>query len=260
MNPIDEYVMSTPSPQQALDIFKGEWSSKLPECLATLQAGSIPLFEDARIEWCVEQLGGVKGKTVLELGPLEAGHSYMLERSGAATIVSIEANKRAFLKCLIVKELLDLKRTRFLYGDFVEYLKTNQTKFDVCIASGVLYHMRNPAELIALACEISEQLFIWTHYYDQEIISKNLNLAHKFSSGILNEYAGFKHTLYRQDYKAALNWAGFCGGNETFSYWLDRDDILRCLRYFGMNDIQTNFEDPAHINGPSFALTAVRSA
>jgi hypothetical protein len=259
MNILDEYVTSAPNSQHALNIFKGEWSSKMPKPLATLHAGSLPLFEDTRIQWCVAQLGGVEGKTVLELGPLEAGHTYMLERFGAASIMSIEANTRAYLKCLIVKELLELKRVCFLCGDFVEWLRTNRTRFDVCIASGVLYHMRNPAELIALAAKASDRLFIWTHYYDQAIISKNPKLAHKFSSGMPNEYAGFQHTLYRQEYKAALNWIGFCGGSEEFSHWLSRDDILACLRHFGLNDIQTNFEQPDHPNGPGFALTAVRS-
>lgn len=258
MNILDEYITSAPSPQQALDIFKGEWSSNLPEPFAELQAGSAQLFEDARIEWCATQFNGFEGKTVLELGPLEAGHTYMIERLGAAEIVSIEANTRAYLKCLIVKELLELKRARFLCGDFVEYLRTNQRKFDVCIASGVLYHMRNPVELLALVAKASDQIFIWTHYYDSAIISQNPKLAYKLSGGTLTEYEGFRHTLYRQDYKAALNWGGFCGGNQEFSNWLSRDDILACLRHFGFKDIQINFDHPNHPNGPSFALTATR--
>ncbi|HEY9709972.1 MAG TPA: hypothetical protein V6D48_17330, partial [Oculatellaceae cyanobacterium] len=128
LNILDKYVTSVPSPQNAFDIFKGEWSSKLPEPFAALQAGSAPLFEDPRIDWCNAQFGGFEGKTVLELGPLEAGHTYMIERLGAGEIVSIEANTRAYLKCLIVKELLELKHTRFLCGDFVEYLRTNPKK------------------------------------------------------------------------------------------------------------------------------------
>ncbi|MBE9125265.1 MULTISPECIES: class I SAM-dependent methyltransferase [unclassified Coleofasciculus] len=258
MNILDEYITSAPNPQHALDIFQGEWSSKLPGNLAELNAGSALVFEDPRIEWGMTQLGGVKGKTVLELGPLEAGHTYMLERFGAASIVSIEANTRAFLKCLIIKELLELKGARFLCGDFVEYLRTNPKKFDVCIASGVLYHMQNPAELIALAAKTSDQVFLWTHYYNHQIISSNSGLSHKFSSGIPAEYAGFKHTLYRHSYEQALEWGGFCGGSSTFSYWMSRDDILACLKYFGLNSIQIGCEQPDHQNGPSFALTAIR--
>jgi hypothetical protein len=258
MNILDQYVTSTPSPQNALDIFKGEWSSKLPETFAELNTGSIPLFEDSRIEWCASQFSGFVGKTVLELGPLEAGHTYMIERMGAAKIVSIEANTRAYLKCLIVKEVLGLKSANFLCGDFVEYLRKAPQKFDVCIASGVLYHMRNPAELIALAAKVSDQFFIWTHYYDQSVISKTPKLAYRLSKGVPAEYGGFRHVLYRQEYKEALKWGGFCGGSSASSNWMSRDDVLACLRHFGFNNIQINFDAPDHPNGPSLALAATR--
>ncbi|NET07055.1 MAG: class I SAM-dependent methyltransferase [Symploca sp. SIO2B6] len=258
MNILNQYIKSAPSPQKTLDIFKGEWSSKLPDTLATLEAGSALLFQDPRIEWCASQIGGFENKSVLELGPLEAGHTYMMESLGAQSIISIEANTRAYLKCLIVKELLELKRTRFLCGDFVEYLRTNKKRFDICIASGVLYHMLNPAELIALASNVSDQLFIWTHYYDHEIISSNPSFAYRLSKGKSSDYKGFRHMLYPQKYEAALNWKGFCGGNDTSSYWLKREDILACLKYFGFNEIMINFDHPQHPNGPSFALMAFR--
>lgn len=171
VNALDNYVASMPSPQNALDIFKGEWASKLPEPLSGLSAGPLPLFEDPRIEWINTQLDNIEGMTVLELGPLEAGHTYMLERFGATKIVAIEANTRAYLKCLLIKELLELKRVSFLCGDFIDYLRANQKRFDICVASGVLYHMLNPVELIALAAKVSDRLFLWTHYYDQKIIA-----------------------------------------------------------------------------------------
>lgn len=259
MTILDQYIKLPPSPQNALDIFKGEWSSKLPEPLKEIETGYALLFEDPRIDWCAKQIGGFEGKTVLELGPLEAGHTYMIERLGAEKIVSIEANTRAYLKCLIVKEVLELKKARFLCGDFVEYLRNNQTKFDVCIASGVLYHMLNPAELIALAARTSSQLFLWTHYYDQKILSSNPELKHRLTKGSSGDYQGFKHTLYQQNYEGALNWMGFCGGSEAHSYWLSREDIIACLKHFGFSEIKINFDQPNHPNGPSFALVAFRS-
>ncbi|MEH2069893.1 MAG: class I SAM-dependent methyltransferase [Nostoc sp.] len=258
MSILEQYIKSAPSPQIALDIFKNEWSSKLPAPLADLKAGSVPLFEDPRIDWAASQLGGIQGKTVLELGPLEAGHTYMLECLEAASIVSIEANTRAYLKCLIIKEILDLKKTHFLCGDFVEYLRNTQTKFDVCIASGVLYHMNNPAELIGLIAKCTDQIFIWTHYYDKNIILTKPNLRHKFVGSSQSNYDGFKHTLYRYEYERALEWSGFCGGNESNSQWMSRDDILASLKHFGLKDIQISFEAPDHPNGPSFALAAAR--
>ena len=258
MDILDQYIRSTPSLQNSLDIFKGEWSSKLPSSLVNLRSGSIPLFEDERIDWAVSRLGGVTEKTVLELGPLEAGHTYMLEHLGAKSIISIESNTRAYLKCLIIKEVLEIKKAQFLCGDFVEYLRNNQGKFDVCLASGVLYHMQNPAELIGLISKFTSKVFIWTHYYDKNIISANPNLRHKFTRSSSAKYSGFEHILYRQQYKDALKWQGFCGGSGENSYWMTRNDIIECLKYFDFKDIQIAFDDPAHPNGPSFALAAIK--
>ena len=69
-NILDQYIASAPTPQNALDIFKGEWSSSLPKELGNLQAGDSGLFDDARIHWIAEQWGGLDNQTILELGPL----------------------------------------------------------------------------------------------------------------------------------------------------------------------------------------------
>src|SRR6185312_3462803 len=98
---LDQYVRAVPDAQRALDVFAGDWWSSLPGACAGLKAGHLPLFADERISWAVEALGGVEGKNVLELGPLEGGHTYMLEQAGAESILAIEASTRAFLKCLI---------------------------------------------------------------------------------------------------------------------------------------------------------------
>lgn len=255
---LDQYITSAPSPENLVNLFKGEWSSRLPEPYASLQAGAIGLFDDGRISWAAEQLGGFNGKTVLELGPLEAGHTYMLERLGAAEIVAIEANTRAYLKCLIVKELLALKRARFLCGDFVEYLRGEDRCFEAAIASGVLYHMRNPVELLALLAAKCDRLFLWTHYYDAQVIHRQPHLAVKFPGETAAEQHGFRHTLYRYEYQASLEWKGFCGGSAEFSNWLSREDILSCLRHFGFTDLRIGFDDPNHPNGPAFAVAAIR--
>lgn len=253
INVVEQYVTEKPNPQNALDIFQGEWSSKLPESEPQLKAGTVALFNDSRLEWAVEQLGGVQGQNILELGPLEGGHSYMLEKFGAQKVIAIEANTRAYLRCLISKEIFALKQVEFLCGDFIEYLRDNETKFDVCIASGVLYHMRNPVELIELISKASDKVYFWTHYYDS-----SSPLAHRFSEGETQEYAGFKHKLYRQEYGAAVFWGGFCGGSKMYSNWMSRDDILGCLKHFGFKNVAIDFEAPNHQNGPSFAFTATR--
>ena len=258
---LDQYTTSAPSPQNTLDIFRGEWSSAFPEPFSTLQAGRIGLFCDNRVQWFAKTVGGVEDKAVLELGPLEGGHSYMLDRLGAARVVAIESNTRAFLKCLIVKELLGLERVHFLFGDFLEYLRTREDMFDLCIASGVLYHMQNPAELIALLSRCCKgHLCLWTHHYDATIISSSPRLASKFTQESSQDFNGFRHTLYRHEYQAALEWSGFCGGSAPTSNWMTREDIVRCLRHFGFEIVGVAFDQPDHVNGPALALVARRIA
>jgi len=120
---LDAYCTDLPSPQTAVDIFAGEWASRLPAPLQHVQAGSAPLFEIEHVPWGVKALGGVEGQRVVELGPLEGGHTYLLDRMGAAEVVAVEANTRAYLKCLIAKELFDITSARFRCGDALRFLE-----------------------------------------------------------------------------------------------------------------------------------------
>jgi hypothetical protein len=248
------YVSGAPTDQKSIDLFKGEWSSAFP-ATSGIQAGVVPLFEDARVAWAMEQLGGVEGDTVLELGPLEGGHTWMLEQAGARSIVAIEANSRAYLRCLITKEATGLSRCRFLLGDFLPYLRETENQFDLCFASGVLYHMRDPVELIGLIAEHADSLYLWTHYYEdrQPELMGPLRVA-----GTPGLTRGFQHTLYRRVYGGERNQAGFCGGPAEYSNWISRTDILRSLEHVGYEHVAVGFEEPDHPNGPALALVATR--
>ena len=252
---LDAYVLDVPSDQNVLDIFKGEWSSKLPQnCSLVTQPARAGLFEDARIAWAEEVLGKFADCNILELGPLEGGHSYMFQNRGAKRVIAVEANIRAFLKCLCVKEIFKLNRVDFKLGDFMPYLRKDDTRYDMVFASGVLYHMEEPVELLKMISKVSDRAYLWTQYYDENIISKRPDLAHKFTAVRSFEYDGASYEYSTQSYKDSLNWAGFCGGPKPVSRWLTRDSIMRALRQYGFVDIQVGFDAPDHPNGPAFAL------
>lgn len=254
MDILNSYIKGAPSPQEAISIFHGEWASKFPDEYQ-LNAGRARAFEDHRIDWAVKQLGGIDNQSIIELGPLEGGHSYMLEKKGARSVLSIEANTRSYLKCLITKELMDLKRVKFICGNFIEYLRNTNIQFDLCIASGVLYHMENPVELIELIRKVAPKVMIWTHYYNAEIISKNPAIAKQYSAGKNFKHKGFSCTLYKYEYQKVQDWKGFCGGMNNFSHWLTREDILSCLEFFGYHIIATS-DGPDHPHGPCLTLVA----
>ena len=146
----DIYCRTSPRPENAVNLFSGQWSSRLPAPFLDLTGGGAALFEDGRIAWGVQSFGGVEGMRVLELGPLEGGHTFMLDRLGVSEIIAVEANTRAFLRCLVVKELLEIDHARYLCGDFNAYLNdavAEGKSWDLCLAIGVLYHQQDPVAL-----------------------------------------------------------------------------------------------------------------
>ena len=254
-----EYITDPPSAQNAIDIFKGEWYAKLPPPLQDLKAGDGGVFQDPRIAWLGEKLDNPGVMHVLECGPHEGGHTYMLEQLGVASILSIEANTHAFLRCLVVKELLDLKRALFRLGDFVGYLRSCAQHYDLVVASGVLYHLVNPVEAIALLSKVTDRLYVWSHYYDENKVRAWPLLAHHFQSSSQAEYGGFKHTLHRQHYQTRLGNPGFNGGSKHYSHWLSREDLIGSLNFFGLDDITIQFDHADEAIGPNISLLAKRT-
>ncbi len=256
---LDLYRMDYPTAASAVDIFAGDWSSILPAETGVDTGGFAPLFTDARIDWMVEALGGVAGQRILELGPLEGGHTWALEVThGADEIVAVEANQRAFLRCLVAKEILRTTRSRFLLGDFNRYLAESGERFDLVVACGVLYHMQDPARHIALCCSAADTVFVWTHHYDAERVQSNPNLARKFGQPVEAVTDGIAYTLHRQDYLDALGWGGFCGAGRPSANWLDLDDINTLFEHNGFAITETAFEHPDHEHGPAIAFLARR--
>jgi len=254
--PQDVCETTAPSAQLAIDTFKG-WSSKFPSSLQ-VSAGSAALFEDARVHWALAQLGGAKGKTVLELGPLEGGHTYMLQNAGAANILAIEGNRRCYLKCLITKELLGLDKARILLGDFMPWLEHDKTKFDIVWATGVLYHMVEPIKLLDLIGTRTNQIHVWTHYvpddgYGSEPWTQPITVVEN------REYNGQKIRHFVRSYFNQGEKESYCGGVYQVAAWLRRSDIIAHLNFLGFTKIEVSFDQPDHPHGPAFAITACRA-
>jgi len=259
VNILDQYILRTPCAQNVVDLFDGEWSSQMPDSSGLRsKPGTAALFADTRISWAGKVFGGYANKDILELGPLEGAHSFMLQDAGAKSVISIEANSRAFLKCLCIKELFGLNRVSYKLGDFVSYLEENKCKFDIAIASGVLYHMDDPIRVLDLIASAADKIFIWTHYFDRDLLSRSENFADRFGEMQTASHQGFEYRFAPHAYKQALDWSGFCGGPQTTSKWLARESIIGFLSRLGFSDIRADLEEPDHPNGPAFAICAQR--
>ncbi|HEX4345072.1 MAG TPA: class I SAM-dependent methyltransferase [Solirubrobacteraceae bacterium] len=250
-------VTSVPTAQCAVDAVPDTWASRLPPPLRDVRAGTTPLFEDQRMTWGFDSLGGIDGMSVLELGPLEAAHSYMAQQAGARRVMAVEANTTAFLKCLVVKELLGLDRCAFACGDVLEYLAASTETFDLCVACGILYHSTDPARMLDLISRRATRLLMWTHVY-APVAQERPHLARRLGPAVELEHDGYRYRAHRHTYGWDRKLAGYWGGTQPYSHWMPREELLRTLEHYGWRDVEIAFDEPRNPNGPAVALTAVR--
>ena len=254
-----QYSALRPDDQNPFALFGNCWSSKIPNIDNT---GDFDGFNDHRIEWLISELGELKGKSILELGPLEAAHTFMLEKAGA-TVTAVEGNYGAFFRCLTVKNLLGLK-AKFILGDFSK-IKPDFGKHDTIIACGVLYHMSDPVTLLKNLAGMTDNIFIWTHYFEEDFEKWSSMAIEQLNNGKWDlknikshNINGVEVRTVRQNYGKALGWGGFCGGNESFSYWIFKEDLLSLLKSLGFVNIRIplHFDQVDHQHGPCFAVLA----
>jgi hypothetical protein len=257
----ERFLLEPPHPENAFTIQKNNWTSKVPGLLET-STGNLELFKDDRMLWLLNNLKQKTGTSVLELGPLEGAHSFQLEAAGMS-VTAIEANVNAFLRCLIVKNHFDLK-TKFLLGDFgrEDYILP---KVDLVVASGVLYHQQNPLGLLEKISLASDQVFIWSHIFDDRYQLWNSNIVKLIGKKFIPDSTetvylnGVKIRLVPYLYENTLDWEGFTGGTAVGSKWIHREDLIPLLKSLGYNNVQFNFDQVDHPHGPAIAIWATRN-
>jgi SAM-dependent methyltransferase len=249
----DGYTELGPRPDRTVSIISG-WSSILPPEI-NANAGNVPLFNDPRINWVISKFESLAGKNVLELGPLEGGHSYMALKAGANSLIAIEANQLSFIKCLIIKELLRLDKASFLFGNFLPWLQSNQRVFDLVLCCGVLYHMPDPLTLLQEIARSAGHIYIWTHYVPDDYNPEN-NKISRLSGSQTHNFQGKELLLYQNSY--AIHGAEFCGGVYSEPVWMRRNDIFDVLNLLGFSKIEIESESLDHPAGPAIGFLASR--
>ncbi|GMG80814.1 hypothetical protein LNKW23_00260 [Paralimibaculum aggregatum] len=254
----DRYVATPPSAQNAVDAVPG-WRTALPPETGA-EAGTLGLMSDSRIAWALERLGGVAGARVLELGPLDGGHTAMLHAAGAARVDAIEGNRLAFLRCLIAKELLGLDRAHFHHGDFAAGLGSADGRYDLVLASGVLYHMADPAALLARLAAVTDRLYLWTHLFDAAAMPEGDPRRGAFTGRVLEAaHGGVPLRLHERGYLGSERKAAFCGGPRDRHVWMERGGLMALLGALGFDRLEIAHDDPAAEGGPALSVLATRS-
>jgi hypothetical protein len=211
--------------------------------------GNTPqLVNDQRLLWHTEQAGGLKGKSVLELGPLEGAHTKTMLEAGAKRIIAIEGNADCYRRCRIVEEVFSFSPfvVDFRLADFTQSVASLAAEgmfFDVISASGVLYHQLNPARLIFDLAYITDTVFVWSHVASERgpnggeinVDATGGQEVGNFYDGKINEYGRNKTKSY-------------CAGLNEKAVWLYPDEMIRCFRNAGFKNIVVK-EKGEHPNG-----------
>jgi SAM-dependent methyltransferase len=252
------YESAAPSAQNAINIFNDGWVSAFPSEMG-LQAGSRSLFADARILWLTEQLKGwLEGQDVLELGPLEGAHTATLLSEGAASVTAVEAKRDAYLRCLVTKEVMQLKGASFLLGNFLPYLEEVGRQWPLIVASGVLYHMSDPVRALELLSSRTDRLYLWTHVVDPAALRPGDPRLAALGETEIRDWNGHPIKLHKRPYLEHKE-KTFCGGMEPEPRWIDREDLLWLLKQLGFDEIIIGHDTPNAEHGPSLSILAMRS-
>jgi len=245
-----------PSKENALSLFQGEWISKIP--VDNFVSGDVELFKDARIDWLLDNIENVQNMHILELGPFEAGHTSILHEAGAKSILAIEANIIAFMKCLVVKEVLNLNKAEFRLGNFEKFIDDNDHEFDLIVASGVLYHLTDPLLTLLKLMKMSRKIFIWSHFFNDQTMPIGDPRRAPFTGEIIERNIdGYKMRYHVRSYGGTEQPRVFCGGIYSGSVWVELQEVEQILQQHGFKTT-INFDHPGHMSGPCACILALR--
>jgi len=165
----------------------------------------------------------LEGKRVLEFGPFEGGHTVMLHNLGAKEILSIEGRVENYVKCCVMKNIFKLKNSAFILADLENEDLEKYGKFDCCICLGVLYHLVNPYQFLKKISKVTDVLFLWTHFADDEYPkSKPYDLVTNDKNNQV--YRGKDQGEDIKDGQAGL---------QKKAFWFFKEDLLKAIKDVG---------------------------
>jgi SAM-dependent methyltransferase len=179
----------------------------------------------------------------------------MLEGAGAS-VDAIEADKLAFMRCLITKEIVGLIRAKFWLGDFVKWLENKDKNYDLIVASEVLHHVTDPLRVIELISRRTEAVYIWTHVVTEATMHRDDPNGALMQNTEKHDFHGMKVRIYRGNDSPADDNAA-CGGiRSDIRRWLHRDDLLEALKILGFQTVQTAHNEQSHLHGRTLSIFA----
>jgi hypothetical protein len=176
--------------------------------------------------------------SILELGSLEGGHSVCLAQlPGVQRVVGIEGRAENIERARFVAELLGVSNVTFHVGDLATFDVTTLGSFAAVFNCGLLYHLPEPWRLLADLAEISDRMYLSTHYSPT-------------AEATAHGYPGASYT--EQGLEDPLS------GLKSTSFWPTYDGLLAMLADAGWLETTVTFNQPDFPHGPLICLAATR--
>ena len=239
------FVHEYPDDKNSYKLREGKWKFDFDR-LSREEIDHFMRTVDNRPLRCAELFPGFSDFRIAEFGPSDGYNAAQLEIYGATDITSFEANVDAFLRCVILKNTLNLK-TKFMLGDFLEFTKDTAERFDLAYASGVLYHLLDPVSFLVDCGRIANHLFIWSLYYDESAIDSKPEERARFNgieTRTINDESFTYYTRFVEAGTEAL--PKYQGAINDRSVWMTIDDIRKAIKLAGFEIIE---EVPANLQG-----------
>lgn len=106
-----------------------------------------------------------KPRRILELGSCQGGGTFQLaQRPGVTEVVAIEGRDYNIEKARFAQRLLGLTNVTFIEANLETFDFKSLGRFDAVYCVGLLYHLPKPWELLTRLNDVSDVIYLNTHY------------------------------------------------------------------------------------------------
>ncbi len=187
----------------------------------------------------IQKLIDLKGFKVIDLGSNEGHNSFDFADYGAYKVVGVEIRDRFLEKANSLKVESYNHNVSFLKKDVRFIDEANLGTFDLCLCSGLLYHMENPFNLLKRIRKICKILMLETNIAPSSILDY-------FRMGKF-----YRKSLTKKKFKLILDGEEFTGrfkfqpivdfkktSGSFFTrktFWLEKSSLLKALKLAGFD-------------------------
>jgi SAM-dependent methyltransferase len=175
----------------------------------------------------------ISGQSVLDLGCKEGYNSLDFCDLGATKVLGVEARESFVQEALKEKAAGAYAQANFMLGDARSIDEAGIGSFDICLCSGLLYHMQDPVDLLARIGKISRHLVLETHvalpiWLDPFVGAKyRSNLQRKI---VTREFGGTQYQGRRNIFPASVDMGTTSGSVDSHeTLWLTIDSLKKAL-------------------------------